>query len=93
MSVSSYNAGYHRGLNSEYHREPIEKLYKEWVESTEFLLVPVTFDPVAFEEGYEQGLADYFGDKPDAFGLYHNRVHKDLGNARAAKTVKVKNEQ
>ena len=34
-TVSSYNAGYHRGLNTEYHDVPIEVLFKKWVEEKE----------------------------------------------------------
>jgi len=59
MSNNSYNAGYHRGLNSEYHDRDVYDLYKEWVEETRFLLVPITNDPVAFEEGFDDGVSDY----------------------------------
>lgn len=59
MSNNSYNAGYHRGLNSEYHDRDVCELYKEWVEGTRFLLVPTTNDPVAFEEGFDDGISDY----------------------------------
>jgi len=55
----SYNAGYHRGLNTEYHDVPIETLFKKWVEETNIFLVPVVFDPVAFEIGYNDGIEDY----------------------------------
>ena len=56
----SYNAGYHRGLNTEYHDVPIEILFKQWIEQIDILLIPATFDPYAFELGYKQGLKDYF---------------------------------
>jgi hypothetical protein len=59
MSAYSYNAGYHRGLNTEYHNVPVEILYKQWCEGTDILLIPVSFDPVAFEEGYTDGVRDY----------------------------------
>ena len=59
MSAYSYNAGYHRGLNTEYHNVPVEILYKQWVDRTDILLIPVSFDPVAFEEGYADGVRDY----------------------------------
>ena len=59
MINNSYNAGYHRGLNSEYHDVPIEILFKKWVEETDIRLVPVVFDPVAFEEGFDDGISDY----------------------------------
>ena len=68
-TISSYNAGYHRGLNTEYHDVPIETLFKKWVEETDIRLVPVVFDPVAFEKGYNDGIEDYedslkeFGDE------------------------------
>jgi len=55
----SDNAGYHRGLNTEYHDVPIETLFKKWVEETNIFLVPVVFDPVAFEIGYNDGIEDY----------------------------------
>ena len=57
MNNHSYNAGYHRGLNTEYHDVPIETLFKKWVEETDIRLVPVVFDPVAFEKGYNDGKA------------------------------------
>jgi hypothetical protein len=59
MNNHSYNAGYHRGLNTEYHDVPIETLFKKWVEETDIRLVPVVFDPVAFEKGYNDGIEDY----------------------------------
>ena len=68
-TISSYNAGYHRGLNTEYHDVPIEVLFKKWVEETDIRLAPVVFDPTAFEEGYNDGIEDYenslkeFGDE------------------------------
>ena len=63
----SYNAGYHRGLNTEHHNVPIETLFKKWVEQTDILLVPVVFDPVAFEKGYNDGIEDY-EDSLEEFG-------------------------
>ena len=59
MSAYSYNAGYHRGLNTEYHNVPVEILYKQWADGVDILLIPVSFDPVAFEEGYADGVRDY----------------------------------
>jgi hypothetical protein len=59
MSIYSYNAGYHRGLNTEYHNVPIEILYKQWADGVDILLIPVSFDPVAFEKGYADGVRDY----------------------------------
>ena len=69
MSNHSYNAGYHRGLNTEYHDVPIETLFKKWVEETDILLVPVVFDPTAFEKGYNDGKNDYLcgGNTPERF--------------------------
>ena len=66
-SNHSYNAGYHRGLNTEYHDVPIETLFKKWVEETDIRLVPVVFDPVAFERGYNDGKDDYLcgGNTPE----------------------------
>ena len=63
----SYNAGYHRGLNTEHHDVPIETLFKKWVEETGIRLVPVVFDPVAFEKGYNDGKDDYLcgGNTPE----------------------------
>ena len=73
MSNNSYNAGYHRGLNSEYHDRDVYELYKEWVEGTRFLLVPTTNDPVAFEEGFDDELEIVDADaQPDA----HDRPHQ-----------------
>jgi len=66
-TVSSYNAGYHRGLNTEYHDVPIEVLFKKWVEETDIRLVPVVFDLVAFEKGYNDGIEDY-EDSLEEFG-------------------------
>ena len=67
MNNHSYNAGYHRGLNTEYHDVPIETLFKKWVEETGIRLVPVVFDPVAFEKGYNDGKDDYLcgGNTPE----------------------------
>ena len=67
MNNHSYNAGYHRGLNTEHHDVPIETLFKKWVEETDIRLVPVVFDPVAFERGYNDGKDDYLcgGNTPE----------------------------
>ena len=67
MNNHSYNAGYHRGLNTEHHDVPIETLFKKWVEETDIRLVPVVFDPVAFEKGYNDGKDDYLcgGNTPE----------------------------
>lgn len=59
MSTNSYNAGYHFGLNSEYHDRDVKELYMKWVEETSILLVTTTHDPVAFEEGFNDGISDY----------------------------------
>jgi len=69
MNNHSYNAGYHRGLNTEHHDVPIETLFKKWVEETDILLVPVVFDPTAFEKGYNDGKNDYLcgGNTPERF--------------------------
>ena len=58
-NTNSYNAGYHRGLNTEYHDRDPSELFSEWRAASEHLLVPIIFDEEAFEHGYEDGLADY----------------------------------
>ena len=57
--VYSYNAGYHRGLNTEYHDIPIEDLFQKWREEHKTVLNTVNTDLISFEEGYKQGLIDY----------------------------------
>ena len=52
-NVSSYNAGYHRGLNTEYHDVPVKDLFAEWLADVR---KPAEPDLASFTEGYEEGL-------------------------------------
>lgn len=63
----SFNAGYHRGLNSEYHTPEYKKgdiwvypLFLEWLQETSrdrrFVFSPVFWE---FERGYREGLNDF----------------------------------
>ena len=61
--VTSYNAGYHRGLNTEYHDVPVEELFVKWV--ADVRRPPAgSFDLTAFEAGFRDGLIDYDFDRP-----------------------------
>lgn len=53
--VESYNAGYHRGLNTEYHDVSVRKLYDDWLAERrrESPSLP------SFQDGYHDGLDDY----------------------------------
>jgi hypothetical protein len=53
--VESYNAGYHRGLNTEYHDVSVRKLYDEWLRGTSW----ETPSFASFREGFMEGVADY----------------------------------
>ena len=58
MSNHSYNAGYHRGLNTEYHDIPVEELN----------LVPLVPARVKwFDKGKGFGFANVFGRPEDVF--------------------------
>lgn len=85
--INSYNAGYHRGLNTEYHDRDINELFKEWIFDVRR---PATeaVDPVAFEKGYQEGLDDYAAWK-ERGEILEDRVHKDPGRGRAARTFRV----
>ena len=63
----SYNAGYHRGLNTEYHDVPIEELFAKWLADVRRPASREAFDPVAFEKGYNDGKDDYLcgGNTPE----------------------------
>ena len=67
MSIHSYNAGYHRGLNTEYHDVPIEELFAKWLADVRRPASAEAFDPVAFEKGYNDGKDDYLcgGNTPE----------------------------
>jgi len=67
MSNHSYNAGYHRGLNTEYHDVPIEELFAKWIADVRRPASAEAFDPVAFEKGYNDGIEDY-EDSLEEFG-------------------------
>ena len=54
--VASYNAGYPRGLHTEYHKVPINWLFINWTVDARTVLKP-NFDE--FKNGYEQGMIDY----------------------------------
>ena len=68
-TISSYNAGYHRGLNTEYHDVPIKILFTKWIADLRRPALEEAFDIVAFEKGYNDGIEDYeysleeFGDE------------------------------
>ena len=66
MSIHSYNAGYHRGLNTEYHDVPIEELFAKWIAEVYNVSVE-PLDPFAFEKGYNDGKDDYLcgGNTPE----------------------------
>ena len=81
-NVSSYNAGYHRGLNTEYHDVPVKDLFAEWLADVRR---PAEADLASFTEGYEEGLLDYAAWKNNA-EILHDRPHKETERARAART-------
>ena len=56
--VNSYNAGYHRGLNTEYHDIPINILFTKWIADVR-RPVSEALDIVAFEKGFRDGVKDY----------------------------------
>lgn len=53
--VTSFNAGYHRGLNTEYHDVAVRTLYADWL--TQGHQDNPSF--TSFQEGYDDGLDDY----------------------------------
>ena len=65
--VNSYNAGYHRGLNTEYHDIPINILFTKWIADVRRPASAEAFDIVAFEKGYNDGKDDYLcgGNTPE----------------------------
>jgi len=66
-STHSYNAGYHRGLNTEYHDIPINILFTKWIADVRRPASAEAFDIVAFEKGYNDGKDDYLcgGNTPE----------------------------
>ena len=56
--INSYNAGYHRGLNTEYHDIPINILFTKWIADVR-RPVSEALDIVAFEKGFRDGIEDY----------------------------------
>ena len=58
MSNHSYNAGYHRGLNTEYHDVPINILFTKWIADVR-RPASEALDIVAFEKGFNDGVDDY----------------------------------
>jgi len=78
----SYNAGYHRGLNTEYHDVPVEELFVKWIADVRRPATG-TIDLAAFEEGLRDGIVDYDWKKNEE--ILHDRPHKEVGRARAAK--------
>jgi len=67
MNNHSYNAGYHRGLNTEYHNVPINILFTKWIADVRRPASGEAFDIVAFEKGYNDGKDDYLcgGNTPE----------------------------
>ena len=59
MNNHSYNAGYHRGLNTEYHNVPINILFTKWLADVRRPASREAFDIVSFEKGYNDGIEDY----------------------------------
>ena len=55
--VSSFNMGYHHGLNTEYHGEDVEALFRAWCDDAQ--LWESDADLASFEEGYREGVSDY----------------------------------
>lgn len=49
--IESYIAGYHRGLNTEYHGEDVLEMFNEWDEGGG--------DEKGFFEGFNEGFRDY----------------------------------
>tara|TARA_B100001094_G_scaffold331004_1_gene397895 strand:- start:11982 stop:12281 length:300 start_codon:yes stop_codon:yes gene_type:complete len=88
--VTSYNAGYHRGLNTEYHDVPVEELFVNWIADVRR---PATgaIDLAAFEEGLRDGIVDYDWKKNEE--ILHDRPHKEVGRAKAAKVHRVHKEK
>jgi len=66
-SNHSYSAGYHRGLNTEYHDVPINILFTKWIADVRRPASGEAFDIVAFEKGYNDGKDDYLcgGNTPE----------------------------
>jgi len=64
--VNSYNAGYHRGLNTEYHDIPINILFTKWIADVR-RPASEALDIVAFEKGFRDGIEDY-EDSLEEFG-------------------------
>ena len=56
--INSYNAGYHRGLNTEYHDVPINILFTKWIADVR-RPASEALDIVAFEKGFRDGIKDY----------------------------------
>ena len=56
--INSYNAGYHRGLNTEYHNIPINILFTKWIADVR-RPASEALDIVAFEKGFRDGIKDY----------------------------------
>ena len=56
--INSYNAGYHRGLNTEYHDIPINILFTKWIADVR-RPASEALDIVAFEKGFNDGIEDY----------------------------------
>jgi hypothetical protein len=91
MSINhSYNAGYHRGLNTEYHDVPVEELFVKWIADVRRPATG-TIDLAAFEEGLRDGIVDYDWKKNEE--ILHDRPHKEVGRARAAKVHRVLKEK
>lgn len=55
--ISSYNMGYHHGLNTEYHDEDLRRLFRGWCFDARLLESDADF--FSFAQGYWDGVADY----------------------------------
>ncbi len=55
--ISSFNAGYHRGLHTENHGLDLEGLFTRWV--LDGRRTPSHIDYAEFKRGFEEGQKDY----------------------------------
>jgi len=53
--TESFNAGYHYGLNTEYHDVGLNSLYQDWLTEFSYTENSLFF----FKRGYAEGIMDY----------------------------------
>lgn len=59
VEIASYNAGYHRGLNTEHSCEDVRSLFNDWIARDEEPVPPgadLCFG--SFEDGFYDGIDD-----------------------------------